>query len=218
MTSLGVKVDLDPQKVKKCIEEVGIGFMFAQKFHGAMKHAIGPRKELKIRTVFNILGPLTNPAFAEHELMGVFSEELTEPLAEVLAKLGCKHALVVHGSGLDEITLCGDTKVSEYKDGHVETYTINLADFGITLVDKEELVGGEPEENKEIILGILKGEIKGGKREVVVLNTAAALMAADEVDNLQDGIDKAREAIDSGKALEKLEKMKEFTNKKVNSE
>jgi len=213
LTALGVKIDLEPKQVEACINEVGVGYMFAPKFHGAMKYAIGPRKELGVRTVFNILGPLTNPAEAQHELMGVFSEDLVEPLCEVLAKLGCKHAIVVHGQGLDEITLSGPTKVAEYKDGHVRTYEIKPTDFGIKMAGLDEIKGGSPEENKEIILNILKGEEKGPKREVVVLNAAVALMAADLVDNLQDGIDKARKSIDSGKALEKLEKMKEFTNK-----
>jgi len=213
LTALGIKIDLEPKQVEKCIDDVGIGYMFAPKFHGAMKYAIGPRKELAVRTVFNILGPLTNPAEVEHELMGVFSEDLVEPLCEVLAKLGCKHAIVIHGQGLDEIALSGPTKVAEYKDGHMRTYEIKPTDFGITMADLDEIKGGSPEDNKEIIISILKGEEKGPKRNVVVLNAAVALMAADLVDNIQDGIDKARKSIDSGKALEKLEKMKEFTNK-----
>ncbi len=213
LASLGVNIMLEPEKVEKCIEEVGIGFMFAPKFHAAMKHAIGPRKELAIRTIFNILGPLTNPAFVEHELMGVFSPDLTEPLAEVLANLKVKHALVVHGSGLDEITIHDSTRVSEYKDGRVETYTLDPTDLGIEMVEKEDLLGGTPEENKEIILNILTGKENGPKRDIVVLNSAAALLAADETGSLSNGIRKAEESIDSGKALEKLEKMKEFTNK-----
>lgn len=211
LEALGINIMLEPKQVEKCIEKVGFGFMFAPKFHGAMKYAIAPRKELAIRTIFNILGPLTNPAEAPYELMGVFDESLTEPLAEVLGKLGLKHALVVHGSGLDEITLSGDTKISDYKDGHVRTYTINPTDFGIKIAEPKELLGGSPKENKDIILHVLKGE-KGPKRDVVILNAAAALMAADEVESLQEGIDKAQESIDSGKALEKLEKVKEFTN------
>ena len=204
---------LEPKQVEKCIEEIGIGFMFAPKFHSAMKYAIGPRKELKLRTVFNILGPLTNPASAEHELMGVFDESLTEPLAKVLANLGVKHSLVVHGSGMDEITLTGPTKISEYKDGVIKTYTINPEDFGMEICTKEDIMGGTPGENKDIILNILKGREKGAKRDIVVLNAAAALLAADEVDSIKEGIKKAEESIDSGKALEKLEKMIEFTNK-----
>ncbi|MCK5282695.1 MAG: anthranilate phosphoribosyltransferase [Nanoarchaeota archaeon] len=213
LTSLGVNIMLEPKQVEKCIEEIGIGFMFAPKFHSAMKYAIGPRKELKLRTVFNILGPLTNPASAEHELMGVFDESLTEPLAKVLANLGVKHSLVVHGSGMDEITLTGPTKISEYKDGVIKTYTINPEDFGMEICTKEDIMGGTPGENKDIILNILKGREKGAKRDIVVLNAAAALLAADEVDSIKEGIKKAEESIDSGKALEKLEKMIEFTNK-----
>lgn len=212
LTSLGIKIDLDPNKVEECINEVGIGYMFAPKFHGAMKYAIGPRKELGVRTVFNILGPLTNPAEAPFELMGVFDPDLVEPLAEVLGKLGCKHAVVVHGQGLDEITLSGPTKVAEYKDGHIKQYEIKPTDFGIKIADLEEIKGGTPEDNKEIILNILNDKEKGPKRDVVVLNAAVALYAADKVDDIKDGIKLAEESIDSGKALEKLEAMKKFTN------
>jgi len=213
LTSLGVNIMLDPPQVEKCISEVGIGYMFAPKFHGAMKYAIGPRKELAVRTVFNILGPLTNPAEAPYELMGVYDEKLLEPLCEVLGKLGCKHAVVVHGSGLDEVTLTGSTKVAEYKDGHIETYEIKPTNFGMKIADLEELKGNSPDENKDIILKILKGEEKGPKRDVVVLNAAVALFAAEKVDDIKDGIALANESIDSGKALEKLNKLVAYTKK-----
>lgn len=214
LTALGVNIMLEPKQVEECISEVGIGYMFAPKFHGAMKYAIGPRKELAVRTVFNILGPLTNPAEAPYELMGVFDEKLVEPLAEVLGKLGCEHAVVVHGDGLDEITLTGVTKVAEYKDGHVRTYDMKPTDFGIKIADLDDIKGGTPEENKEIIMNILKGKEKGAKRDVVVLNTAVALFTAEKVDDIKDGIKLAEESIDSGKALEKLNKLVEFTNAK----
>ena len=213
LSALGVNIDLEPKQVEKCIEEIGFGYMFAPRFHGAMKYTIGPRKELAVRTVFNVLGPLTNPAEASYELMGGFSEELTEPLAEVLGKLGCKHALVVHGNGLDEITIEAETKVSEYKEGHVSTYNIKATDFGIKLASLNEIKGGAPEENAKIIINILKGKEKGPKRDVVLLNAAAALFAADNVDNIKEGIKKAAKSIDSGKALNVLEKLKKWTNK-----
>ena len=213
LTALGVKIDLDPKQVEACINKVGMGYMFAPKFHGAMKYAIGPRKELAVRTIFNILGPLTNPAEAPFELMGVFDPDLTEPLAEVLGKLGCKHAMVVHGSGLDEITLEGPTKVSEYKEGKVKTYEIKPSDFGIKLAELKEVLGNAPEDNAKIILGILNGKEKGPKRDIVTLNAAVALYVAGKASSIKEGVSLADESIDSGKALEKLEKMKEFTQK-----
>ncbi|MFC1690776.1 anthranilate phosphoribosyltransferase [Nanoarchaeota archaeon] len=212
LDALGVKIDLEPKQVEQCISETGIGFMFAPKFHGAMKHAIGPRKEMGIRTIFNILGPLTNPAEAPYELMGVFSPDLTEPLAEVLAKLGCKQAMVVHGSGLDEITIVGETRVSELKEGHVMTYTIKPTDFGIKMADLSEILGGTAEENAKITMAILEGKEQGPKRDIVLLNAAASLVAAKKAGNIIDGIELAKKSIDSGKALEKLEMLKKFTN------
>jgi len=214
LTALGINIMLDPKQVETCISEVGIGYMFAPKFHGAMKYAIGPRKELGVRTVFNILGPLTNPAEAPYELMGVFDESLVEPLAEVLGKLGCTHAVVVHGEGLDEVTLAGKTKVAEYKEGRVRAYEIKPTDFSIKIADLDDIKGGTPEENKDIIMNILKAKEKGSKRDVVVLNAAVALFAAGRVEDIKDGIKIAKESIDSGKALEKLNKLVEFTNKK----
>lgn len=213
LTALGIKIDLEPKKVEQCINEVGIGYMFAPTFHGAMKYAIGPRKELGIRTVFNILGPLTNPAEAPYELMGVFDEKLVEPLAEVLGKLGCKHALLVHGNGLDEITLEAPTKVAEYRDGHIKTYEIKPTDFGIKLAELKEIKGGSPEDNAKITLDILRGKEKGAKRNIVLLNAGAAIYVADKANSIKEGIEKAKDSIDSGKALEKLNKLKDWTNK-----
>jgi anthranilate phosphoribosyltransferase len=213
LKALGINIDLEPKKVEQCINEVGIGYMFAPKFHSAMKYAIGPRKELAVRTIFNILGPLTNPAEAPYELMGVFKEELVEPLAEVLGKLGCKHAMVIHGNGLDEITLDAPTKVAEYKDGHVTTYEIKPTDFGIKLAELKEIQGGSPEDNAKITLDILSGKEKGPKRNIVLLNAGAAIYTAGKADSIQDGIDMAKDSIDSGKALEKLNNLKDWTSK-----
>ena len=213
LTALGIKIDLDPKKVEQCINAIGIGYMFAPKFHGAMKYAIGPRKELAVRTVFNILGPLTNPAEAPYELMGVFDESLVEPLAEVLGNLGCKHALVVHGNGLDEITTEAPTKVAEYKDGHVETYEIKPTDFNIKIAELKEIKGGSPEDNAKITLDILNGKEKGAKRDVVLLNAGAAIYTAGKASSIKEGIDIAKDSIDSGKALEKLNNLKDWTNK-----
>jgi anthranilate phosphoribosyltransferase len=213
LTALGIKIDLEPKQVEKCIDEVGIGYMFAPKFHGAMKYAIGPRKELGVRSVFNVLGPLTNPAEAPYELMGVFDESLVEPLAEVLGKLGLKHAMVVHGNGLDEITIEAETKVAEYIEGHVKSYEIKPTDFGIKLASLDEIKGGSPEDNAKIALDILNGKEKGVKRSVVLLNAGVALYVAGKANSIQDGIDIAKESIDSGKALEKLNKLKDWTNK-----
>jgi len=213
LTALGVNIMLEPKQVEKCINEVGIGYMFAPKFHGAMKYAIGPRKELAVRTVFNVLGPLTNPAEAPYELMGVFDEKLTEPLAEVLGLLGVKHALVVHGNGLDEITLEAETKVSEVKGKHVTTYTIKPTDFGMKLASLNSIKGGSPEDNAKIILDILNGKEKGPKRDVVLLNAAAAIFVAGKADNLREAVEIAAKSVDSGKALEKLNQLKDWTNK-----
>ncbi len=211
LSALGVNIMLDPARVEECISNVGIGYMFAPKFHGAMKYAIGPRKELGVRTVFNILGPLTNPAEAPYELMGVFDEALVEPLAEVLGNLGCRHAVVVNGGGMDEITLSGETKVAEYKKGHIHSYSIKPTDFGIRIADLEEIKGGSPDENRQIILDILDGKEKGPKRDIVLLNAAMALFAAEKVTNMRTGISKAEKAIDSGSAMKKLRALVEFS-------
>ncbi len=213
LAALGISIDLEPAKVEQCINEVGIGYMFAPKFHGAMKYAIGPRKELGVRTVFNVLGPLTNPAEAPYELMGVFDEKLVEPLAEVLGLLGVKHAMVVHGNGLDEITLEAETKVAEVKDKHITSYKIKPTDFGMKLASLQEIKGGTPEENKEIILRILKGQDKGPKRDVVVLNAAAAIFVAGKAGSLKEAVKIAQDSIDSGKALAKLNQLADWTSR-----
>lgn len=212
LESLGVNISLEPEKVKECIEKLDIGFMFAQTFHKSMKHAAGPRKELGIRTIFNILGPLTNPACAKGQVLGVFSEKLTEPLANVLLNLDVENAMVVYGlDGMDEISLSAPTRVSELRNGRVDTYDLNPEDYGFKLVNKSEIVGGDSRENADIILSILKGE-RGAKRDIVVLNAAAALYVGKAADNIQSGIKLAEEIIDSGKALNKLNELVDFSN------
>lgn len=213
MEALGVKIELTPELVEACIDEVGIGFMFAPLLHQAMKYAIGPRKEIGIRTVFNILGPLTNPAQATSQILGVFNPALTETMAQVLGDLGVKHALVVHGAGgLDELSTMGENKISEWANGGVKTYSLQPLDLGLPLVTLNDLKGGTTKENAQIIRVILSGE-KGPKRDIVLLNSAAALIAADKAGDFKEGIAMAAQSIDSGAALEKLDKLIEFSNK-----
>jgi len=212
LEALGVKIDLDPKKVEACINEVGIGFIFAPKFHPAMKHAMPTRKELGIRTVFNILGPLTNPAGARAQILGVFDPKLTEVMAEVLKNLGSKEVMVVHGDGLDEIAITGKTKLSHLKDGKVETLEIDPKDLGIKKAKKEDLVAGNIGENKEIVLEILENTEKGPRRDIVLVNAAAAIVVGGKAKNLKEGIKLAIESIDSGAAFKKLEELKKFTN------
>ena len=212
LEELGINLDVSPEKVSECIDKIGIGFLFAPKLHGAMKHAIGPRKEIGIRTVFNILGPLTNPAGAAHQLLGVYDSSLTEKMANVLKSLGAKRALVVHGKdGLDEITITGKTKVSELKDNNILTYDINPTDLNISIASPDDLKGGDSAENAKIALDILNGN-KGPKRDIVIINSAAALYAAGITEDIKQGVEKASLAIDSGKAMEKLNQLKELTN------
>ena len=211
LSALGVNIELSPKEVEKCIEEVGMGFMFAPMFHPAMKHALAARKEIGIRTVFNMLGPLTNPANAQSQLIGVFNPELLNMFAEVLKNLKVQHALIVHGNGLDEITICGKTKVCELKNGIITEYEINPSDFGFKISSMDELKGDSAEENAKIIIEILNG-IKGPKRDIVLINSAAALLTTGIVDNLKDGIELAKKSIDSGNALEKLNELIKFSN------
>jgi anthranilate phosphoribosyltransferase len=212
LESLGVKIDIDPEVTEEAIAEVGIGFLFAPKYHGAMKYAANARKEIGIRSIFNMLGPLTNPAGANCQLLGVFSPELTEMFANALQLLGTKKALVVHGhDGLDEISVCAPTRVSELKDGMVTTYDINPEQFFGNLADSFDLTGADSALNASITKNILKGE-NGPKRNVVVINSAAALIAADRAGTLEEGISFAEESIDNGAALSKLEALITFTN------
>jgi anthranilate phosphoribosyltransferase len=212
LMALGVNIEIGPEHVGRCIDEVGIGFLFAPALQGAMKYAIGPRQEIGIRTIFNALGPLTNPAGAQAQVLGVYAPELTETHANVLNNLGCKHAFVVHGDdGLDDITTTTTTRVSELRDGTVKTYTLDPTTLGIPRAAPEALLGGAPEENAEIIVNMLKGE-KGPKRDIVVLNAGAAITASGKVDSLDAGIGLASESIDSGAALAKLEELKLMSN------
>jgi anthranilate phosphoribosyltransferase len=212
LEALGVKIDLSPINVEKCLEETGFGFLFAPLFHPAMKYAIGPRREMGVRTIFNILGPLTNPAGAKRQILGVFSEKLTEPLANVLVNLGAEDVMVVHGKdGLDEITLTGKTYVSRCFNGKVKNFNIAPKDFGIEKAGKESLKGADKESNAKITLSILKGE-KGPKRDIVLINCAAALVVAAKANNYKDGVAMAADAIDSKKALKKFEEIKKVTN------
>lgn len=213
LRALGVNLDLSPERVADCVNEVGIGFLFAPLYHGAMKHCAGPRQEMGIRTLLNVLGPLTNPAGATHQVLGVYDAKLTEVLAKVLLQLGSQHCLVLHGmDGLDELTLCDRTKVSEGKGGVVSNYFITPEELGLARVPRKELTGGTPEENARITRDILHGQ-KGPKRDVVVLNAAAAIVAGEQAKTLKDGIRVAQQAIDSGAAAEKLDRLVAVTHK-----
>ncbi len=212
LAALGVNVEATPEKVGECIDEVGIGFLFAVALHEAMKHAIGPRRELATRTVFNILGPLTNPAGAKRQLLGVFDAALTAALARVLGELGVERALVVHGSdGLDEITLTGPTQISELRDGQVSTRQIHPGDFGLQTAAATALKGGDADHNARILRGVLDGE-EGPQRDVVLLNSAAAIVVGGRAEDLSVGLEMARESIDSGKARQALDRLIEVSN------
>ena len=205
LEALGVNIDEDPDKCRQLLEKVGICFFFAQKYHTSMKYVGAVRKELGFRTVFNILGPLTNPAHPKRQLLGVYDEYLIEPLAKVLVELGVKRGMVVYGMDkLDEISLSAPTKVCEIKDGTLHTYEIKPEDFGLSLCKKEDLAGGDPKENAAITLAILNGE-KGAKRDAVLLNAGAALYIGEKAKSIQEGINLAAKLIDSKKALKVLE-------------
>jgi anthranilate phosphoribosyltransferase len=206
LAELGFNLDADSFAMEQCIQEHGIGFLFAPHMHPAMKNVGAPRKQLGIRTIFNILGPLTNPAGATGQVLGVFAPELTEMLAESLKNLGCRRAFVVHGEdGLDEMTCTGTTRVSELRNGIVKTYELSADMLLGQTYDLEELVGGEPPENARILQGVLDGTVRNGPRAAVLLNAAAAIVAGEKADTLQDGLALAEESIDSGAALAKLE-------------
>ena len=212
LEALGINIDLEPSKCVELLEKVGMCFFFAQKYHTSMKYVGAIRKELGFRTVFNILGPLTNPARPSIQLLGVYDESLAEPLAQVLMSIGVKQGLVVFGQDkLDEISLSAPTTVCDFKDGRYKTYVIKPEDFGIERCSKEDLVGGTPEENAKITLDILNGQ-KGPKRDTVLMNAGAGLYAAGKADSILDGIKLAADLIDSGAALKKLEELKEATN------
>lgn len=204
LQALGVRIDLHPVAAARCLEETGLCFLFAQGFHPAMKHAAEPRKQLGFRTVFNILGPLTNPAGATRQVLGVPRPDLVRTMAEALSALGSEHALVVHGhGGIDEFSLAGETLVAEVRDGRVTEYTVDPAAFGLTLAPVEAIAGGTPEDNAAIILEILQGG-HGPKRDVVLLNAGAALFVGGAATSIQNGVQKAGSIIDEGAARDKL--------------
>lgn len=212
LETLGMKIDLPPEKVERCLFETGFGFLFAPLFHPAMKYAIGPRREMGIRTIFNVLGPLTNPAGAKRQLLGVFSDTLTETLAEVLGNLGAVDAMVIHSEdGLDEISISGATKVSRFKDGKVKNFSIVPEDFGIERKNIDSIRGGKRDENALITLSILNGE-KGPRRDIVLINSAAALVVAEKSRDFKTATEMAADAIDSGRASKKLEEVKRVSN------
>ncbi len=211
---LGVNLDVSPAVVERCIAEAGVGFLFAPALHGAMKHAIGPRKEIGIRTIFNILGPLTNPAGADRQVLGVYREALVEDLAHVLAALGCRRGFVVHGlDGMDEITLAAPTRVGEICGEKVTLYTVAPEDFGLRRCALSDLQGGDAARNAEIVRAVLQGEA-GPRRDIVVLNGAFALVAAGAAENIRTGMALAAEAIDSGAAMQRLERLVRITNER----
>ncbi|MEW6673620.1 MAG: anthranilate phosphoribosyltransferase [Thermodesulfobacteriota bacterium] len=213
LESLGVRLDTDPELVEEAVAEIGIGFLFAPIFHGAMRFAAKARKEVGIRSIFNMLGPLTNPAAANCQLLGVYASELTEMFANALKLLGAKRAFVVHGhDGMDEISVCAPTRVSELRDGRIRTYDIAPEQVGINPADADELTGGDPQTNADITTAILKGE-KGPRRDVVLLNSAAALVAAGKVVDFKAGIRQAEDSIDTGAAMDKLQALIRFTER-----
>jgi anthranilate phosphoribosyltransferase len=210
LSALGVNLELTAGQVAQAIEEIGIGFMFAPKFHPAMKHAIGPRKEIGQRTIFNILGPLTNPAGAHIQLTGVFAPALTEPLANVLKELGSRAALVIHGAGgTDELNTCGVNRVSHLKDGAVRTYDLDPAELGFSPATIRDLRGGAPDESASMMRALLSGTLNGARRDSVLLNAAAALAA--ESGDLRSALDEAAASLDSGRALARLDALIEFS-------
>lgn len=213
LEALGVKIDISPEKSLKLLNEIGICFLFAQKYYSAMKYVAPVRKELGIRTIFNILGPLSNPAGANMQIMGVYDEKLAEPLARVLSNLGVKRGMVVYGQdGLDEISMSSRTTICEVNNGELSTYVIRPEDFGYQTCSKSELVGGTPMENATIAKNILSGE-KGPKRNAVTMNAGAALYVAGKADSFKEGIILAEKIIDSGMALKKLNEFIEYSNK-----
>ena len=214
LAALGVNLDLTPEQVGQCIDEVGIGFLFAPRLHPAMRHAIGPRREMMVRTIFNILGPLTNPAGANRQLMGVFAPDMTDMLAHVLGALGARSAIVVSGyGGVDELTTTGPNRVSLYRDGQVTTYDLDPLEYGFQGAHISDLLGGDPPTNAAILRGVLAGEVDGPKQDVVALNAGAALLAGGLVNDLRDGIALAREIIASGAALALLEEFIAYTQR-----
>ncbi|MBV0901736.1 anthranilate phosphoribosyltransferase [Haloarcula salina] len=205
LEEVGVDIEAEPEDVEETIEREGIGFMLAPVFHPAMKAVIGPRKELGIRTVFNILGPLTNPADADAQVLGVYDPDLVPVMAEALARLEVERALVVHGSGLDEIAIHGETAIAEVTGDRIAEYTITPEDIGLETHDIEDIAGGEPAENAADLRGIVSGELTGAKRDIILANAGAAIYVAGVADTHEEGVELARDAIESGDAAAKLD-------------
>ena len=213
LEAAGVSLDLSPEQVAQCVNEVGVGFMFAPKHHSAMKHAIGPRREMGVRTIFNVLGPLTNPAGAPNQVLGVFSNQWVEPLAEVLKQLGSEHVLVVHSQdGMDEISVGAPTFVAELKNGKIETYTVSPEDFGIAQSSIDKLGVDSADASLSVIKSVFEGNT-GPARDIVQLNAGAAIYAAGISTSLADGVARAGEVIDSGGAMEKLNALVEISKR-----
>jgi anthranilate phosphoribosyltransferase len=214
LEALGVRIDLDADRVAGCLEEVGIGFLFAQVFHPAMRHVAGPRREIGLRTIFNLLGPLSNPAGARAQLLGVFSEHWVEPLAHALARLGSRRAMVVHGEdGLDEITLTGTTVIAELRDETVHTYRVDPVRLGLSRCTAAELKGGDVAANARLIEDILAGRSTRAQQEISLLNAAGAIYVGDLAATLDDALARARKALESGGAARKLTALIEYTNR-----
>ena len=212
LENLGVNLAINDTSVERCIQEIGIGFLYAPRFHGAMKYAAGPRKEIGLRTIFNLLGPLTNPAGATVQVLGLYAPDLTEVIAQVLGRLGTREAFVVCGEGTyDEISICGPTTVSHLKGGKVETFQMTPEKYGFQRAAPEAIRGGNAKENAQIVRQILDGE-KGPKRDMVLLNSAAAFVAAGLDKDFTEGVGRARDVIDSGRAREKLDSLVRLTN------
>jgi anthranilate phosphoribosyltransferase len=211
LEQLGININVDQKVIEKCINDLGIGFMFAQNHHSSTRYANPIRKELGFRTVFNILGPLSNPAGAKYHLLGVFDKRLVRTMAEVLQKLGTRHALVVHGDdGLDEITLTANTYVAELKEGKITEFVIDPRKYGFSLCKEEDLIGGLPDENAEILRNILQGK-EGAKTDIVLINAGAAIYVGGKADSIETGINMAREAIKSGEPMKILNKIIDYT-------
>ncbi|MEN3014208.1 MAG: anthranilate phosphoribosyltransferase [Endomicrobiia bacterium] len=210
---LGIKLEITKEQAERCLSEIGIVFLFAPVWHPAMKYALAPRRQIGIRTIFNITGPLANPAYANVQLLGVYSDELLKPIAEVLKNLGTKYAFVVHSKdSIDEISTTGATVIAEVKNKDINIFTFEPQQYGIKKASLKDLYGGDAKENAKIILDILTGKEKGPKRDIVVLNSSFALVAAQKAKTIQEGIELAKKSIDEGYALNKLELLKKYTN------
>jgi anthranilate phosphoribosyltransferase len=210
--ALGVRIDLPAERIAACIDQVGIGILFAQRLHSAMRYVAGVRRQMVVRTIFNMLGPLTNPAGADSQLIGVYDARLTEMLATVLGRLGTRRAIVAHGAdGMDEISITGISRISELRDGDVSTYSISPEEVGLRRATLQDIHGGDASQNAGLILDLLNGG-RGPRRDIVLLNSAAALMASGRAANMKEGLDMAADSTDSLRALQKLRDLVEFTN------